>query len=237
MTTMQRSTRVIGYATATSGYRDGEQERRLAILEAMLPAGVTLEAVSLPGPEFLDRAEHFDQAIAAAAEWAAAVPPDRYDVLISAGALDPGLPQLRALTSIPVIGPGEASLFIGFVLGRPLSIVTVDEYAVAKSHDFVQQVAAKPEIVSIRSLDFPVRRIVSDLEGGRAALRREARNAVESDGAGTIMLGAMTLGTLGIAQELRDELGVPVINPVQAAIQAAVATIRAIGLEVEQPPA
>jgi allantoin racemase len=222
--------RTIGYATATSGYRDGEQERRVAILEALLPPGVAIEAVSLPGPEFLDRAEDFDTAIAAAAAWAEQVPAGRYDVLISAGALDPGLPTLRRLAPMPVIGPGEASLFIGHALGRPLSIVTVDEHAVAKTPDFVEQTATKPPIASIRSIDFPVRRIVSDIEGGRDALRRTARDAVESDGAEVIMLGAMTLGTLGLDDELREALGVPIINPVEAAIRAAIATLRAIGL-------
>jgi allantoin racemase len=229
MTTMSAATRVVGYATATSGYRDDEQARRNAILEAMLPPGITVEAVALPGPEFLDRAEHFDEAIAAAAAWAAAMPADSFDVVISAGALDPGLPQLRKLAPVPIIGPGEASLFIGHLLGRSLSIVTVDEYAVAKAHVFVEQTATKPTIVSIRSIDFPVRRIVSDLDGGRAALRREVRAAVKEDGAAAIMLGAMTLGTLGITQELRDELGVPVINPLEAAIEAAIATVRSLG--------
>ena len=223
-------TRRIGYATATSGYKDGEQARRAAILESLLPPGVEIEPIALPGPEFLDRAEDFDTAIAAAAEWAQNVPADTYDVIISAGALDPGLPILRGLTPMPVIGPGEASLFLGHALGRPLSIVTVDEHAVAKSQGFVEQTATKPEIVSIRSIDFPVRRIVSDLDGGRDAVRRTARDAVESDGAQAIMLGAMTLGTLGLDAELRESLGIPIINPVLAAIQAAVAALRTIGL-------
>jgi allantoin racemase len=228
--TTASAVRTIGYATATSGYRDGEQARRVAILEALLPPGVAIQAVALPGPEFLDRAEDFDTAIAAAAAWAAEIPQGRYDVLISAGALDPGLPTLRQLAPMPVIGPGEASLFIGYALGVPLSIVTVDEHAVAKSYGFVDQTATKPPIASIRSIEFPVRRIVSDLDGGRDALRRTAHDAVESDGAKAIMLGAMTLGTLGLDDELRRDLGVPIINPVQAAVQAAVATLRAIGL-------
>jgi Asp/Glu/hydantoin racemase len=40
----------------------------------------------------------------------------------------------------------------------------------------------------------------------------------------------MTLGTLGLDDELREALGVPIINPVEAAIRAAIATLRAIGL-------
>jgi allantoin racemase len=227
---IETATRHIGYATATSGYTGAEQARRTAILERLLPPNVVIDAVLLPGPEFLDRAEHFDQAIAAAGEWAATVPPDRYDVIISAGALDPGLVQLRSILSIPVVGPGEASLGIGAALGRPLSIVTVDEYAVAKTAGFLAQTATKPPIASVRSMDFPVRRIVSDLDGGRDALRRHVRAAVREDGARTVMLGAMTLGTLGLDQELRDELGVPIINPLEAAMSAAVACIRAIGL-------
>lgn len=224
------ATRTIGYATATSGYRHGEQERRVAILESLLPPGVEIHAVQLPGPAFLDRAEDFDTAIAAAKEWVAGMPAGAYDVLISAGALDPGLPALRKIAPMPVIGPGEASLFVGHALGRPLSIVTVDEHAVAKSQGFIEQTATKPEIVSVRSIDFPVRRIVSDMDGGRDALRRAAMEAVDADGAEAIMLGAMTLGTLGLDDELRQSLGVPVINPVLTAIQAAVTTLRAIGL-------
>ena len=200
--------------------------------ERLIPPEVSIEAVALPGPEFLDRPEHFDEAIAAAGAWAEAMPKDRYDVLISAGALDPGLPLLRKLAPIPVIGPGEASLFVGFILGGPLSIVTVDEHAVAKTLDFLEQTRTKPVIASIRSLDVPVRQIVADLDRGREALRREARAAVEKDGATAIMLGAMTLGTLGVAQDLRDDLGVPVINPLEAAVQAALASVRAIGPSV-----
>ena len=217
----------IGYATATSGYRPEELARRDAILQSLLPSGYELEQIALPGPEFLDRAEHFDEAIAAAAAWAAGVAADAYDLVISAGALDPGLHRLRSVLRMPVIGPGEASLYVGFVLGRPLSIVTVDEYAVAKAGGFLAQTATKPSISSVRSMDFPVRRIVADRDGGRQALLREARLAVAEDGAQAIMLGAMTLGTLGLDSELREELGVPVINPLAAAIRAAVACLDA----------
>lgn len=111
-------------------------------------------------------------------------------VLILASGLDPGLAAVREAAAVPVVGPGESSLFVASVVGRRASIVTVDEHAVAATEAFLKQAPVRPEIVSIRSMDTPVREIVSDLEKGRNALSCEVTAAVRDDGAGTVVLGA-----------------------------------------------
>jgi Asp/Glu/hydantoin racemase len=77
-------------------------------------------------------------------------------------------------------------------------------------------------------MDCPVRAIVGDPEAGRAALATACRDAVERDGAQSIMLGSMTLGALGLDDQLRRELAVAVINPIQAAVAAALACLQAL---------
>ncbi len=207
------------YFVATSGYTDAEKSRRLAIMRQFLPAGMTIEIVAIAdSPRFLDRAEDFKHAVRAAQHAVGSIGPQDCAVIVSGGALDPGLNRLRKVARVPIVGPGETSLFFARLLGSRLAIVTVDEHAVAAARAMVKTVRTRPEVVSIRSMNTPVRLIMSDLEVGRAALRREAFASVAEDGADVVYLGAMTLGTLGITQELRHTLKVPVIDPLPLAL-------------------
>lgn len=216
----------IMYYLATAGYDEAEKERRLAEMAPFLPKGFNVIFGTAPkGPEFLDRAVDFDRAIDAVAQHIGTITPQDCDVIISGGALDPGVPAARSVAQVPIVAPGEASLFVASVVGLPVSIITVDEHAVAASEIFVEQTATKPKIASIRSMNTPVRTIVSDLKKGREALLREASAAIEEDGAEAIYLGSMTLPTLGLTEVLREELGVPVYDPLRIAIIAAVEVI------------
>ena len=218
--------RTIVYYLATAGYNEAERERRLAEMAPFIPDGYRIQFISAPkGPEFLDRAVDFDHAISAVADHISTLSPKEYDAIIEGGALDPGLHDARRLARVPVIGPGEAGLFVAAIGGLRTSIVTVDEHAVAAAQRFVDQTATKPEIASIRSMNTPVRTIVSDLERGREALVREASAALREDGAEAIYLGSMTLPTLGLTKMLREELNVPVYDPLRIAIQTAVEVV------------
>jgi Asp/Glu/hydantoin racemase len=119
-------------------------------------------------------------------------------------------------------------MYVGSIIGAPLSIVTLDEWAVEMARTLIETLAVKPPIASIRAIGMPARQIVDDLKAARAATIREARNAVGDDGAAAIYLGAMTLGTLEVDVPLRRELGVPVLNPVQIAFGTAVQYLRTL---------
>lgn len=220
------------YFVPTSGYDAAERERRLQVMRPLLAPGFTVDFLTLLGtPEFLDQASDFDAAKRAGLAAIGSISSEQCAAVIEGGALDPGLQELRAAARVPVIGPGEASLFVARLLGQRLSIITVDEHAVAATRTMVREVRERPEVVSIRSMNTPVRRIVSNLEAGRAALRREAEAAVREDGADVVYLGSMTLPTLGITAELRRQLGVPIIDPLAVALHTAqaVALAKATG--------
>ncbi len=211
-----------------SGMSDAERERRAGYIASLVPDGVGFELLTSPAsPKFLDASDHFDDAVEAAVGFFAGLDPARYGIALSAGALDPGLDRLRAASPIPVIGPGEASLYVASVVGRPLSVVTVDEFAVAATQQFLDAVANKPPIASVRSMEMPVREILEDLPRGRARLVEGCRRAVEEDGAAALYLGSMTLGTLGVVEELREALGVAVFNPWPISVAVAVQCLEA----------
>jgi Asp/Glu/hydantoin racemase len=210
------------YFIPTSGYSASEKQRRLALMRQYLDPSFTIDFLTLEGtPEFLDRAHDFDTAIAAARAAIGSIGPEVGDVVVSGGAIDPGIPEIRAAARVPLVAPGELGLFTATLLGKRLSIVTVDEHAVARAREFVGRTATRPEVVSIRSMAAPVRAIMRDLETGRAALVREVRAAVLEDGADVVYLGSMTLGTLGVTDELRASLRVPIIDPLPLALRMA----------------
>lgn len=191
-------------------------------MQRLLPPGceARVEAVT-DGPEFFDRGHQFADAAKAAVSYFGHLPPGLWDVIIWAGAIDPGLNDIRKVAPVPVVGPGEASMFVAATLRAPVSVVTVDGHAVEQTYSMLDALSTKPLIASVRSMDMPVRRIVQDRELARRLLRREVEAAVGSDGAGAVYLGAMTLATLGVEDELRAAAGVPILSPLEIAAAAA----------------
>jgi len=209
------------YLESHSGYGPAENERRHAILVSLLRPGFTIEHLMAPeGPRILEQAADFEQFQRAGLAAVRAIGPDACGAIIAAGAVDPGLKNLRAAARVPVIGPGEASLFLARTLGARLTIL-MSETGVAGAHAMVQAAPAKPETVLVRSLHTTVRKILADMDEGRRIVREAAAAAVREDHADVIYLGSMTQGYLGVASQLRSQLGIPVIDPVSVAVDAA----------------
>jgi allantoin racemase len=213
----------IGYLRPASGFSSAEESRREAIIRGLVPAEVEVHTLVNPlSPRHADSEHAFADMVAIAKPFLSRLDPRDYDILVLAGALDPGLPELREASPIPIIGPGESSLYVASIFGAPLSIVTVDEHAVAATGPLLEQTPAKPRIASIRSMDTPVRFMLNDHATGVDALFRECRLAVKDDGAKALFLGSMTLGTFGVASRLHEELGVPILDPLRISMGVAV---------------
>ncbi|MGC8849072.1 MAG: aspartate/glutamate racemase family protein, partial [Candidatus Bathyarchaeia archaeon] len=73
-------------------------------------------------------------------------------------------------------------------------------------------------LASVRSAEIPVLEL-KDHERAKASILREARKAIEEDGADVIVLGCT--GMAKLAEEIQKELGVPVVEPATAAIKLA----------------
>lgn len=225
MTTVRK----IAYISPTTGYTADHLDRWREQLKGMVPHGFAVELERIPGgPEYFDEMRHFGQALDAAPKFYASLGETDYCVAIAAGAIDPGLPALRSASPIPVVGPGEASVFLAATSKRSLSLVTVDEHAVVKAQAFIEQTVTKPPIVGIRSIDFPVRKLMDDQAEGDRRVREQCRLAVEEDGAEAVYLACMPFGKLPCAAVLADELGVPVYNPWLIAVATAVEVARSL---------
>jgi Asp/Glu/hydantoin racemase len=161
-------------------YPGAEVGRRLDLLKGYLGPGFTVEIlVPSDGPAVLEQAADFEQLHQAELRAVAAVVPDACGALIAAGAVDPNLAELRAATRLPVIGPGEASLFLARMLGSRLVILTVDP-AVAGARNLIASAPVRPAFAAVRPIHTTVRKILADPEAGRTLVREAAAATARS---------------------------------------------------------
>jgi len=149
-----------------------------------------------------------------------------YDAVISNCFADPGVPEARALVTIPVIGPGESSLHLACMLAYRVGIIELCATRLTQLHgkgsNWVHQLVRRhglsERVVSVRSIPF----VLEDLAGGESisdALYKASLQAVEEDGAEVLVLACT--GVIGYAEELQRSLEVPVIEPSVAALKMA----------------
>lgn len=132
---------------------------------------------------------------------------------------DPGLEAAREITTKPVIGISEASLYVANMLAAKWSVVTT----LHRVRDMVEKTIVKTGLTdrcaSVRTTRLSVLETEQDRATTLDVLTEASRLAIQADGAEAICLGCA--GMSGLEQELEDRLGVPVIDAVAAAVKMA----------------
>jgi allantoin racemase len=198
---------------------------------ATMTAGIEKAARAAAPPETLVKAvnpEGTPPAIEGYADDALAVPAvlalaeaeaDHWDAIIIACHGDPGLDALRERLLNPVIGIGEASFLAACAVGRRFSVLSLLPRLIPKKREQVRRAGLADRLASVRALGVGA---VESYEGRDRLMdryRAEGRAAVREDGADCLVLGCA--GMVGVAEELQAYLGVPVVDPVVAAVKLA----------------
>lgn len=127
---------------------------------------------------------------------------------------DSGLAALRSELSIPVIGPGKASILMAMMLGKRFSILAMWPHWKHFYEKNLMELGVAHACASIRSLDATPdnQRLLGGKEDKTfTALEELAVSAIKEDGADVIMLGSTTMHQAHAY--LAARLPVPVINP------------------------
>ena len=153
-----------------------------------------------------------------------------FDAIIIGCYSDPGLDALRELLAIPVIGPGAASLHLAAQLGTRLSVLTPSGRGYGRVAARLRGLGIAPLLASVRGIGLSVMDLAQQKPGALDKAAEAARVAVDQDGADVLVLGCMSMAFLpGVTQALGKKVGVPVVNPVIAALKTAEACV-AMGL-------
>lgn len=120
---------------------------------------------------------------------------------------------------MPVIGPGEASMLIAASLGHRFAIVTVLDSLNFLLERLAWQVGVDRKLVCVRGIGIPVLDLGRDPEQTFTRMAREAEVARDHDCADVIIMGCMSMAFQDRQDDLAKVLGIPVVNPVYAAVK------------------
>jgi allantoin racemase len=130
-----------------------------------------------------------------------------------------GLEPSRELVKIPVVAPGMAAWTLAITLAPRFSTIVTLPSVLYRHETEIRKLGLENHLASIRVVNINV----ADLRAKPGLLKErflsEARKAIEEDGACVIIPGCG--GMTGRAYEFQQELGVPVIEPLGAAVKLA----------------
>jgi len=136
---------------------------------------------------------------------------------------DPGLQACREGTRRPVFGINECGVLTALARGDRFGIIAVAAGSIARHRRYLRQMALTDRLAGERPLGMSVAETASG-DGVLARMTEVGRMLVEQDGADVIVMGCA--GMARHRAPLETALGVPVIDPTQAAVAMAVGTLQ-----------
>ncbi|WP_370302310.1 aspartate/glutamate racemase family protein [Pseudooceanicola sp.] len=193
-----------------------------ALASFRLTGGPAIECVTLiEGPFGIESQLHSDQVVLPLVDLIAR----RSDAaaFIIACYSDPGIDACRSVSPVPVFGIQESGLLTAFSRADRIGIVAIAEASEKRHRLYMRRMGVSSRIAGERALNMTV----DETARGTGTFTRlqEVGRALISDGA-----EALVLGCAGMAVHrapLEQVLGIPVIDPTQAAVSMAMGTVLA----------
>jgi allantoin racemase len=135
---------------------------------------------------------------------------------------DPGLQQARSASSRAIFGMAECGLLTALARGRRFGVISILETSLARHLRYVRALGIESRMAGDLALGLGV----LELEDHAVALDRMGAVGArlrDEHGADVIVMGCA--GMAALRKQLQDNLGVPVIEPVQAAVSMALGSV------------
>lgn len=216
-------------ASASTGRLSGELARREKILRSIASPETQIDIFGLeedPGKSHLGTIQSaYEASISTVKDLHCAMAAEEagYQAVIIPCGGDPGVAPLREVLSVPVIPPGSTAKHLCSLMGPRFSVLTTGKGTPYRTE--VHERDGLLKLVSIHPVGLTVPEVRAKPEEAFEAMVREGRRAVEEYGACAVTYGCMSMGFLIVDDRLTEEIGVPAVNPVKAAVKLAEALI------------
>jgi allantoin racemase len=175
------------------------------------------------GPETIESAYEEAFAIPPTLNWVKRANQQGYDAVVIACFSDPGLEAAKEISTIPVIGIGEATYHMAAMLGAKFTIMTIRKEYIPAVREQVHKRGLDYYLASVKDLGLSVSETDAHPEKTKKRVLDFAKQAVEEDGAEVIILGCA--GMSGYAPEIEKKLGAKVLDPTAVALKIAEAMV------------
>ena len=188
-----------------------------------MPGGPAIECVTLKqGPPGIETQQHVDGVVAPMLKLIKAEEKQSSAFVIACYS-DPGLHSLREATKKPVLGISECGILTALTLGQKFGVIAILRQSIPRHLRYVAALGVSGRLAGERSVGLRV----TELNNSKKTLARMIEVGValrDTDGADVIVMG--WAGMARYRKPLQDEIGVPVVEPTQAAVAMAVGRVR-----------
>jgi len=145
------------------------------------------------------------------------------DAFVIACYSDPGLHVCREAAAVPVFGINEAGVLTALARAERFGVIAIGQRSIRRHVRYVRQMGLMDRFAGERPLNMSVAETAS---GDRTLDRmiEVGRELRDRDGADVIVMGCA--GMARHRKPLEEALGVPVIDPTQAAVAMAVGAVQ-----------
>jgi len=144
------------------------------------------------------------------------------DAFVIACYSDPGLHVAREGTASPVFGIAECGVLTALTRGDRFGVIAIKSRSIPRHIRYLRQMGLMDRLAGERPLEMSVAESASG-EGTLARMIAIGTELRDLDGAGAIVMGCA--GMARHRRPLEDALGIPVIDPTQAAVAMAIGTL------------
>lgn len=144
------------------------------------------------------------------------------DAFVIACYSDPGLHVAREGTASPVFGIAECGVLTALTRADRFGVIAIKSRSIPRHIRYLRQMGLMDRLAGERPLEMSVAESASG-EGTLQRMIAIGRELRDENGAGAIVMGCA--GMARHRRPLEDALGLPVIDPTQAAVAMAIGTI------------
>ncbi len=143
------------------------------------------------------------------------------DAIVLACFSDPGIAEVRKRIDRPVFGIAESAYLAALGLGARFGIISLGQSSIDRHLRYLKTLTLDRRLAGDRSIDMTV---VEMMAGNVVeTVSNIGRRLRDEDHADVVILGCAGLGAY--RGELQNSLGIPVVDPVQAAVMLACSSL------------
>jgi Asp/Glu/hydantoin racemase len=147
----------------------------------------------------------------------------RYDGFVIACYSDPGLHSVREVTKKPVLGIAECGILTALTLGQRFGVIAILQQSIARHMRYMGALGVMDRFAA----ELPVGLGIAELADERRTFARmvEVGKTLTTEHRADVVV----MGCAGMARHrkpLQDAIGVPVVEPTQAALAMAIGRVR-----------
>ena len=147
----------------------------------------------------------------------------QYSAFVIACYSDPGLHSLREATRKPVLGIAECAILTALTLGQRFGVIAILKTSIPRHLRYVGALGLTERLAGELPIGLPVVEL-SDHEKTFGRMVEAGKALRERHGADVVIMGCA--GMARYRKPLQDQIGIPVVEPTQAAVAMAIGRVR-----------